>query len=107
MCVHKKYVNTIIAVTTGIGLKQLKRLVIRLHLLIPLFYSVYIESKRGLSLLISFYTMHLLRLRYMVRSIDGQHNNVYFDDYFECKTHMSVKINIFEHVNCACRTSDN
>ena len=57
MCVHEKYVNTITAVTTGTGLKQLERLVIKLHLLIPLLYSVPTESKRGLSLLISFDTI--------------------------------------------------
>ena len=85
MCVHEKYVNTITAVTTGTGLEQLKRLVIRLHLLIPLLKAVHTESKRGLSFIISFDTMHLLCLRYIVRFIDGQHNNVCFDDNFECK----------------------
>ena len=53
--------------------------------------------------------MHLLCLRYVVRFIDGQHNNVCFDDKptLNVKTHISVKINIFEHLNCAYRTSDN
>ena len=41
--VHEKYVNTVTAVTTGTGLKQLKRLVIRLHLLIPLLQFVFTQ----------------------------------------------------------------